>query len=130
MLTIEAIERAHANVKSGADFPAFIQALKALGVLQYETNLANGKTIYHGTNGQILQTEGHFPPLNIHREGNLQQFKEALASHQQGHTDYPTFRAQAAEAGVEQWTTHLGDHTVTYFDSHNKPLVVEAIPGV
>jgi hypothetical protein len=35
MFTVEQIRAAHNKVKSGADFPAYIQEIKALGVSQY-----------------------------------------------------------------------------------------------
>ena len=33
MFTVEQIKAAHSKVKSGADFPAYIQEIKALGLL-------------------------------------------------------------------------------------------------
>ncbi|MGB4398918.1 MAG: DUF1398 family protein [Daejeonella sp.] len=36
MFTAEQIKAAHSKVKSGADFPAYIQDIKALGVTGYE----------------------------------------------------------------------------------------------
>lgn len=37
MFTVEQIEQAHGKVKSGADFPKYIQEIKALGVTSFET---------------------------------------------------------------------------------------------
>ena len=37
MFTVEQIKVAHSKVKSGADFPAYIQDIKKLGVTFYET---------------------------------------------------------------------------------------------
>lgn len=45
-----------------------------------------------------------------------------------GQTDYLTFCKQAAEAGVEKWTTHMLELTVTYLDIHGNKLTVEPIP--
>ena len=50
MFTVEQIKTAHSKVKSGADFPAYIQDLKKLGVTQYETFVADGHTDYYGAN--------------------------------------------------------------------------------
>jgi len=37
MFTVEQIESAHGKVKSGADFPNYIQEIKKLGVVSFET---------------------------------------------------------------------------------------------
>jgi len=37
MFAVEQIEAAHFNVKSGADFPKYIQEIKSLGVTSFET---------------------------------------------------------------------------------------------
>jgi hypothetical protein len=44
MFTIEQIKAAHSKVKSGTDFPAYVQELIALGVTGYETYVADGHT--------------------------------------------------------------------------------------
>ena len=44
MFTIEQIQSAHSKVKSGADFPKYIQEIKALGVTSYETYVEDGRT--------------------------------------------------------------------------------------
>jgi len=46
MFTIEQIKDAHAKVKSGADFPAYVQEVIRLGVTRYETYVADGQTHY------------------------------------------------------------------------------------
>lgn len=39
MFTAEQIKAAHSKVKSGADFPSYIQEIKALGVTHYEAHV-------------------------------------------------------------------------------------------
>ena len=63
MFTIEQIKTAHAKVKSGADFPAYIREIKQLGVAAYETWVTDGHTEYKGQNNQQEQTHG--PPLSL-----------------------------------------------------------------
>jgi uncharacterized protein YbcV (DUF1398 family) len=43
MFTIEQIKIAHTKVRSGADFPNYIQDLINLGITSYETYVADGK---------------------------------------------------------------------------------------
>ncbi len=44
MFTVEQIKTAHSKVKSGADFPAYIQDINKLGVASYETFVTDGHT--------------------------------------------------------------------------------------
>lgn len=37
MFTVEQIEEVHEKVKSGADFPKYIQEIKQIGVVSFET---------------------------------------------------------------------------------------------
>lgn len=50
MFTLNQIEEEHSNVKSGDDFPKYIQALKKLGVVKFETWVLNSHTVYYETN--------------------------------------------------------------------------------
>ena len=56
------------------------------------------------------------------------KLRHAILIHQKGHADCPTFRRQAAGAGVEKQVTHMIELTVTYFDNSGSILVVELIP--
>lgn len=51
MFTIDQIKAAHAKVKSGADFPAYIREIKSLGVTHYESYVNDGHIDYHGAEG-------------------------------------------------------------------------------
>ncbi|MGH2648681.1 MAG: DUF1398 family protein [Ginsengibacter sp.] len=43
MFTAEQIKTAHSKVKSGADFPKYIQDIKRLGVTSFETWVIEGR---------------------------------------------------------------------------------------
>lgn len=64
MFTVEQIKAAHGKVKSGADFPAYIQEIKAMGVTHYEAYVADGHVDYHGANG-------HREMGDIHEKNDL-----------------------------------------------------------
>ncbi len=51
MFTVAQIEQALQKVKSGADFPKYIQEIKAMGVLSFETWVKDSDTVYEGANG-------------------------------------------------------------------------------
>lgn len=51
MSTVAQIEQAPQKVKSGADFPKYIQEIKAMGVLSFETWVKDSHTVYEGAKG-------------------------------------------------------------------------------
>ncbi len=130
MFSEKQIHGAHAKVKSGADFPRFIQDLKAIGVTSYDTFVADGSSVYFGANDYELKTSAKYPALVVNDESSSDALKEAIRIHQQGQTDYPTFCKQASEAGVNKWTTHMLDMSVSYLNKKGDLMLLEPIPGV
>jgi uncharacterized protein YbcV (DUF1398 family) len=128
--TLDDIHEAFKKVRSGADFPQFVQDLKKIGVTYYDNFVEDGRTTYFGTNGFAVNGEHKYASLAVDNNGSPDKLKHAIQIHQQGQTDYPTFCNQAASAGVERWTTHMLEMTVTYIDKHGNKLAVEPIPHV
>lgn len=126
--TIEQIKAEHQKVKSGADFPAYIQAIKNLGVSDYTVSVADGNTQYFDTENETAQTGRKYDHLTVSKIVNLDQFKTRLKLHQQGGTDYLTFCNDCAENGVEGWKMDLNEMTCTYFDREGNEILVEQIP--
>ncbi len=128
MFTVEQIKAAHSKVKSGADFPAYIQDIKKMGVTYYETYVTDGHTDYFGANNFKTSAPAKYNPLTIAETSNTDQFKVDLKNHQQGKTDYPTFCSDCATSGIEKWAVCMDKMTCTYYDLANNELLVEAIP--
>jgi uncharacterized protein YbcV (DUF1398 family) len=128
MFTIDQIHEAFKKVKSGADFPQFVQDLKSIGVTHYDNYVADGRTKYYGTNDFTVDGETKYPSMAVNANSSADKLKHSISIHQQGQTDYPTFCIQAADAGVEKWTTHMIEMTVTYLDKQGNKLTVEPIP--
>ncbi len=128
MFTLDQIAQAHSRVRSGADFPRYVQDLIALDVQRYTTWLADGRVDYEGL-GQVLSTTAKHAAQTIADHGDKDHFRERLKLHQRGGTDYPTFCADARDAGVERWVVDTGAMTCTYFDKSGKALLVEVIPA-
>lgn len=128
MFTIEQIKAAHSKVKSGADFPAYIQDLKKLGVTSYETYVIDGHTDYFGENDYKTSSSAHYEALNLGDVSNAEQFKADLKAHQQGKTDYPTFCNDCAKSGIEKWAVCMNKMTCTYYDTAGNDILVEQIP--
>lgn len=128
MFTLQQIVSAHAQVKSGADFPAYIRKLKQLGVLQYETFVKDGHTHYSGANGYTIDSPAKFAVLTIAEKSNAERLAIDLKAHQRGQSDYSSFCRQSAEAGVEKWVVDLDALTCTYYDLAGTTMLTEAIP--
>jgi uncharacterized protein YbcV (DUF1398 family) len=129
MFTINQIKEAHSKVKSGADFPKYVQDMKSLGISSYEHFVSDGHIQYHGLNNFTLLADPKWDSREVAVLGDSKRLKDALVIHQQGKTDYPTFCKQAAEAGVEKWIVNMEKMTCEYFDKAGQELLVERIPN-
>lgn len=129
MFTIEQIKAAHSKVKSGADFPAYIQELKQLGVIFYDSYVSDGHVNYCGKNDFKVTSQAKYDALIIADNANENQFKSDLKAHQQGKTDYPTFCNDCTKSGIEKWIVDLEKMTCTYFDKEGKEILEEQIPS-
>jgi uncharacterized protein YbcV (DUF1398 family) len=129
MFTVEQIDAAHANVKSGADFPKYIQEIKQLGVVGFETFVTDSHTEYYGNNNFRIQSQPQYKSIVVANTSSADTFKDYLKSHQQGNTDYHTFCNYCAETGIEKWLVSLIEMTCTYYDKAGNLILVEDIPA-
>ena len=130
MFTLKQIADAHDRVKSGADFPQYIQDIRLMGVTAFTTYVSDSHTKYDGERDYHLASEPQYAPLTIATKGNAQALKQSLKIHQSGSTDYFTFCRQAAAAGVENWRVDMATMTCTYHDAAGNVMVAEHIPQV
>ena len=130
MFTVQQIKDAHSKVKSGADFPKYMQDIIALGVTSFETYVNDNHTDYYGNDNFKTSSEGFSELLKIAKEINIDQFKLDLKAHQQGKTDYMTFLNDCAKSGVDKWVITMDKMTCIYFDKFGNEMVKEVIPKV
>lgn len=128
MFTIEQIKQAHSKVKSGADFPRYVQDLIHLGVSLYETYVSDGHTIYRGKEDYTIQSGGKYGILKVADKSDRVLFQKELQEHQLGKTDFPTFCHTSAQSGVEKWVVDLVKMTCTYYDKAGNEILEEIIP--
>lgn len=128
MFSKQQIDLAESKVKSGTDYPQLVQELKELGVLAYDHYVADGSNLYYGDRGHSVVTDHGQGRIVVNESSSADKLKQALKIHQSGETDYPTFCAQAGEAGVEKWACDLAKMTVSYFDKAGQVLATEEIP--
>lgn len=128
MFTIEAIKAAHAKVRSGADFPQYVQDLIILGVTHYDTYVTDGHTDYYGKDDYTISTMAKYDKLAIAPTCDPDTFKADLKAHQQGKTDYPTFCNDCAKSGIEKWVMDMQQMTCSYYDIAGNEILVEVVP--
>ncbi|QQT26685.1 DUF1398 domain-containing protein [Sphingobacterium spiritivorum] len=128
MFTIEQIRQAHAKVKSGADFPAYMREIKALGVLGYDAYVADGRIDYFGAEGYTTSAPAKYDRMDVAGQSDIVQFRKDLKDHQQGLTDYLTFCRDCARSGVEKWIIDMDRMTCAYYDKAGNELLIENIP--
>lgn len=129
MFTVEQIQAAHSKVKSGADFPNYMQDLIKLGVVSFETFVEDSHSVYFGRDNFSTKSEGKYDNLKISNTLDKDQFVADLKLHQKGGTDYMTFCQDCAKSGIEKWTVKTDDMTCTYFDTKGNEVLVEVIPS-
>ncbi|MDN3673615.1 DUF1398 family protein [Flavobacterium branchiarum] len=127
MFTIEQIKEAHSKVKTGADFPNYIQDLIILGVKGYDTNVKDGTVEYYGVNNFRVATTDKYDEIKVASTVNKELFLEYLLQHQDGQTDYMTFCNQAGQCGIAKWRVDIVEMTCTYYDKSGNEIVIEKI---
>jgi len=128
MFTVEQIHQVHEKVKSGADFPKYIQEIKSLGVTAFETWVKDSHTDYHGKDNYHTSSKAMYESLIIADTVDKEKFEHYLKIHQQGKTDYFTFCKHCAETGIEKWIVYLDEMTCTYYDKADHQVLMEKIP--
>ena len=128
MFTLQQMHAAHARVKTGADFPAYVQEIKALGLQYYDFMVQDGRTVYSGADGFQLSGTPVYEEKAIAATGAAEMLRRIITEHQQGKTDFATFCTQVAAAGVEKWVVDTRSMLCSYYDKAGNVLVAEPIP--
>lgn len=130
MFTVEQIELAHSKIKSGAEFPKYIQEIKEIGVTAFETWVTDSHTKYFGKNDFQTISNPKYKELTIANSSDKEKFNQYLKAHQKGETDYFTFCKHCGETGIEKWIVNLDKMTCTYYDKSENKILVEIVPTV
>lgn len=128
MFTLQQLKAAHAKVKSGADFPAYVQEIKELGLLHYDFMVRDGQVNYYGNDDFQLNSEPIYAEKIIARVSSAAAVQQIILEHQQGKSDFLTFCSLVADAGVEKWVVDTESMLCSYYDLAGNSLVIEPIP--
>lgn len=128
LFTVDQIKTAHSKVKTGADFPAYIREIKALGVTHYETYVTDGRIDYYVDNYHTVKMSAKYPTQEVANITDSERFKTELKLHQEGRTDFLTFIKMCAIVGIAKWQIYMDKMTCTYYDKAGNEVLVEGIP--
>ena len=128
MFTLEQIAQTHAKVKTGADFPRYVQDLKALGMDYYDFFVSDGHSEYVATSGETIAAPAKYSEKEVAATSDTDALHHTIQIHQQGQTDFMTFCEQAAQAGVRYWRTDVSNLRCVYVDAAGNEMLVEPIP--
>lgn len=128
MFTLQQMKAAHAKVKSGADFPHYIQEIKSYGLKRYTFDVIDGKVTYYGESEYQVAAPAIYEPKTINPIASPDGLRNIISIHQQGKTDFTTFCEQAAAAGVKQWVIDTDRMLCIYNDIVGNEMVAEPIP--
>ena len=128
MFTLDQIQQSHSKVKTGADFPAYVQALIQMGVTGCDMFVHDRHAEYFGKNRFSVTEDAKYPTFDIAPKSNNERLGNILRMHQLGKTNYMTFCEQLAGAGIEKWSLDVKKMTCTYFDAHGVQMLVDKVP--
>jgi uncharacterized protein YbcV (DUF1398 family) len=130
MFTVEQIELAHSKIRSGSEFPKYIQDIKVIGVTAFETWVTDSHSEYFGKDNFRTKSKPKYKEITITNNCSRDKFVEHLRIHQKGETDYFTFCKHCAETGIEKWIVRLDEMTCIYYDKNGNEILVEIVPIV
>ncbi|HSX06506.1 MAG TPA: DUF1398 family protein [Candidatus Saccharimonadia bacterium] len=127
MPTLQQIEHIHDQYGSAKTLALYLQALHAIGVLQYDSFIKDGHSEYFCEGGEQLVSLAIYEELVVADSANKEQLLQVLDLHKEGKTDYFTMMKGLAGSGIERWQFDTAEQTITYFDKAGNGLLRESI---
>ena len=128
MFTLDQLKESHSKVKSGADFPAYINDIRGMEVTHYVAFVNDGRIDYYGADHYVVHAPSKYTPIVIADHVANEEFQSELRAHQQGKTDFLTFITMCARTGIEKWEINMEAKSCTYYDKLGNTILVEQIP--
>ena len=121
------IDDLHARLGRADTLAAYLQGLATLGVVRFESYLADGHSEYVDADGRRVVSPAHHEVLTVAEESDLDSFLEHLRRHHDGETSYVEMSEGLASSGVEKWVADTFALTMTYVDRAGVELLVEGV---
>lgn len=127
MFTLAQIDDLHAQFGRADTLSDYLQGLAGLGVVAFESYVADGHSEYVNANGGRVVSPAHHELLTIADQSDRDSFLGHLRRHNDGQTSYVEMSARLAASGVEKWVADTRALTMTYVDRDGVELLVERI---
>lgn len=109
-------------------YPVYVRNLKDIGVREYEVTVTDESIRVTAKDGSTLEVPGKpdkLSPANTFVETDL---KGAIFGTQTGLSDYKTFLAEIADAGVHRYVANMDAMKIIYYGKNDKDRYEESIP--
>ena len=127
MFTLEQINDIHDRLGNAETLFQYLEALKNIGVDQYDSFIADGHSEYFGSGGHKVVSPPVHEKLSIADTSDRESFLQHLDLHNQGKTNYLEMSKGLADSGIEKWAFDTNKMTIAYYDQNGDEIPVETI---
>lgn len=127
MPTLEQIEKIHDELGNARSLSSYLQALRGIGVVSYESFIHDGHSEYLCDDGQTLASESTHEELAISEAVDTGRFLEVLDQSAEEEIGYLDMSKGLAESGVDRWKFDTQEMTMAYLDKAGETLLNEHI---
>ena len=127
MFTLEQITDIHDRLGSKETLGDYLRALRDIGIEAYDSYVADGHSEYFGRDGQRLIGPPFHETFAIAGTCDKDGFSRYLRQVAQGGVGYVEMSKAFAGHGVEKWTFHTEELTITYVDKGGDVLLAEKV---
>jgi len=125
MFTLHQINEIHSKFGMAETIPQYLNALRKIGVVKYDSFIADGHSEYYDEHGYKEVSSPVHDVYKIAESSDKGRFLEQVESHKKGETDYFEMSSSFAESGIEKWTFDTNNMTLTYYDKQGQAILVE-----
>ena len=122
MFTIDQINEIHDRHGKAATLPAYLNALKDIGVRESVSFVTDGHTEHRGADGYVVSTPPAHEKLTIAEVSDRTMLTEALKE-----TNYVKMSKALADSGIEKWIFDTQALTISYLDKAGDTLLQEDV---
>lgn len=122
MFTIDQINEIHDRLGKATTLPAYLAALKDIGVQESVSFVTDGHTEHRGADGYVVSTPPAHQQFTIADTSDRTMLAEALKE-----KNYEKMSKALADSGIEKWIFDTHALTIAYLDKAGNILLQEDI---
>jgi uncharacterized protein YbcV (DUF1398 family) len=124
MFTLDQINEIHDTHGKATTLPAYLNALREIGVQESVSFVTDGHTEHHGADGYVVSTPPAHEKFAIAEVSDRAMLAEALEE-----KDYVKMSKALADSGIEKWIFDTRALTIAYLDRAGNSLLEEDVSG-